>query len=125
MFLQQPRFEPKQLPVDADGFVDDAVVFELIAGSSRLRGTAHAADLVLPADDMDFAGWKMPELPAERIIRSPAISPEYVERQVPPPTLESPSRIASGGGKSRWWFAALIGTVSSLSLGLMLFLLSS
>lgn len=110
--------------MEPDGFVDDEVVFALIAGRSQPRVMADSQDLVLPAEDIDFAGWTMPA-PLPSRFTPPIVSPpESHERRPEPPKMQkapAPPRTQSIG---RWWFACLIGTLFTLSLAALLYALA-
>lgn len=109
--------------MEPDGFVDDEVVLALIAGPSRSRATADSKDLVLAADDMDFAGWIMPEPLPSRFTPPIVSETEIHERRAEPPTWNkapAPRRKQAAG---RWLLAGLIGTIFTLSLAALLFAL--
>lgn len=104
------------LAVERDGFVDDAVVFALMAGPVQSRSQGHADQLVLSADDMDFAGWSL----------SPELRVEATEtRRAAPPVLEEePGLGEPHRGSHRWWIAGLAGALSTLLVSFLLLSLS-
>ena len=113
--LPSQRYDnPSEMPVmERDGFVDDAVVLALLAGPIQTRKLADSGDLVLSADDMDFAGWCLPAAPAA------------APRRPAPPVLEEPGLGEPYKGHHRWWLASLAGALSSLVFSLLLFSLAS
>ncbi len=110
--------------MEPDGFVDEEVVLALIAGPSRSRVAADSQDLVLAADDMDFAGWTMPEPLPSRFTPPIVSAPELPARRAEPPTWQNAPAPLQKRDTSPWWFAGLIGTVFTLSLAALLFALS-
>lgn len=100
--------------------MDDAVVLAVIRGSVSPRPAADSADLVLAADDMDFAGWRLsPALPARATEAPPvrrAAAPELEEE----PGLGEPHR-----GSHRWWLAGLAGAFSTMLFSVLLVSLAS
>lgn len=106
----------QNLAVERDGFVDDAVVFALMAGPVQQRHAADADQLVLSADDMDFAGWSLsPELRLE---------PLETRRAAPPVLEDEPGLGEPHRGSHRWWIAGLAGAFSTLLFSMLLLTLS-
>lgn len=120
--------EASSIPLmEKDGFVDDAVVLALVAGTSSARSFADPGDLALAADDMDFAGWRLPGS-----MRSPA--PELKElkgapyefpRRPAPPLLDEPGLGEPHHGSHRWWLAGLAGALSTMLFSVLLLSLSA
>lgn len=110
---------------ERDGFVDDSVVLALVAGPAMTRPPADPKDLALAADDLDFAGWRLPSaLPAQ----APAATPlpmQAAARRAAPPEIEEPVLGAPHCGNHRWWLAGLAEALSTLLFSALLFSLSS
>ncbi|MDP3849959.1 MAG: hypothetical protein Q8Q59_05600 [Luteolibacter sp.] len=114
------RFHGESTPPshDRDGFVDDAVVRALITGPVQPRPQGFCKDLALLADDIDFAGWR---LPGER----PAPSDEGNPRRAAPPAMEEPGIGDAHRGSHRWWLAGMAGAMSTLVISALLFSLTA
>lgn len=110
---------------ERDGFVDEAVVLALVAGSPVSRRISPPADLVLAADDMDFAGWYLPSSPAARPSGTVSFPLEAASRRPAEPVLDEPGIGESHRGSHRWWLAGLAGAISTLLISLLLLSLSS
>lgn len=114
------------LPVmEREGFVDDAVVLALVAGPIQSRPLVDHRDLVLPADDMDFAGWSLSDSLPLRSIQRPTPFSEALDRRPAPPTLEEPGLGDPHRGTHRWWLAGLAGALSTLLFSVLLLSLSN
>lgn len=111
---------------EPDGFVDDDVVMALLAGPITARPTPSASDLVLAANDMDFAGWSLPPFLPDRVTRALGAERERVcGRRAAPPVLEEPGLGEPHRGNHRWWLAGLAGALSTLVFSLLLLSLSA
>lgn len=111
--------------MEREGFVDDAVVLALVAGPVQPRVLADQRDLILPADDMDFAGWSLSTALPLRSIQGPTPFSERLDRQPALPTLEEPGLGSPHQGNHRWWLAGLAGALSTLLFSLLLLSLSN
>lgn len=109
---------------DLEGFVDDEVVMALLTGPLPQRSAPRPEDLILSADDMDFAGWCLsPKLPARSTL--PAEAPLPVDRRAAEPVLDEPGLGIPHSGNHRWWIAGLAGALSTLLISLLLISLSN
>jgi hypothetical protein len=119
--------------MEKEGFVDEAVVLALLTGPVQARTLAGPDDLALPADDMDFAGWRLSNSFLPRSNRQPSPFTEVGEAfgyRAAPPTLEEPVWDEPGlgdphRGTHRWWLAGLAGLLSTLLFSLLLLTLSN
>lgn len=113
--------DSREIEAQRDGFVDDAVIWALVAGPSASRPTGNAVDLALTADDMDFAGWSLsPSLPRHLVKAAvPAV------RRPAPPELDEPGIGEPHSGSHRWWLAGLAGALSTMIFTLVLIALSN
>lgn len=111
--------------MERDGFVDEAIVTELVAGRSIARYAPVPSDLALSADDMDFAGWCIaPALPLRAFDKTDIVSLSGVNLNEPIVGLindTEPDGVSSHRVRHRGWLAGLVGILSTL-LGCMLFL---
>ena len=110
---------------ERDSFVDDAVVLSLVAGRTVTRQFATTADLILAADDMDFAGWSLPPAAAAPLKDTTPAPPQTTTRRPAEPVLEESGIGASHRGSHRWWLAGLAGAISTLLFSVLLLSLSS
>jgi hypothetical protein len=116
---------PSEMPVlERDGFVDDSVVQAILAGPVAPRQTWNPEDLVLAADEMDFAGWQHTNRVPDFEKAQAALPLEPQPRRAAPPVLEEPGLGAPHRGTHRWWIAGLAGAFSMLLFSLLLFSLS-
>ena len=123
LFNQRFQDMKKPGPTESDGFVDEDVVLEMITGGSRSRVMPASRDLALPAEDIDFAGWTMPE-PLPSRFTPPSVSTSPIQnRPTPARTWQKETPPPRENIASRWWFACLVGITFSLSLGALLFAL--
>jgi hypothetical protein len=110
---------------DREGFVDDSVVFALVAGPSVSRPMPEPAHLALSTDDTDFAGWRLS--PFQRLgqtERNDTLRDERAQRAAPP-TLDEPGLGEPHRGEHRWWLAGLAGVLSTLLFSVLLLSLSA
>jgi hypothetical protein len=113
--------------MESEGFVDEAAVMALIAAPSGNRSMAYPEDLVLAADDLDFAGWQLPPTHAARP-RAAEIPPPVIDaivRRAAPPLLAESGIGIPHRGTHRWWLAGLAGVLSTMLFTLLLLTLSS
>ncbi|MBC8126303.1 MAG: hypothetical protein H8M99_04045 [Gloeobacteraceae cyanobacterium ES-bin-144] len=110
---------------EQSGFVDDAVVMALVAGPLVDRSLASSCELVLSADDLDFAGWSTPKSLPIPAIRSLHTSCDSNPRRPAPPALEESGIGEPHRGGHRWWLAGIAGALSTLIFSALLFTLSS
>jgi hypothetical protein len=114
--------------METEGFVDDEVVMALLTGPLPQRSNPPPEDLVLSADDMDFAGWCLsPKLPARSTVSVSAALPAPTDRRAaaPTPTFDEPGLGIPHSGSHRWWIAGLAGALSTMLISLLLLSLSS
>lgn len=117
--------------MEREGFVDDAVVMALLTGPVQPRTLANPNDLALPADDMDFAGWRLSKSLPERSIQqvSPFSAADDLSEppvcRAAPPTLDEPGLGDPHRGTHRWWLAGLAGVLSTLLFSVLLLSLSN
>lgn len=110
------------------GFVDDEAAMELIAGPRARTGRIVPDELVLPADESDFAGWNLTPPPSvgrnvEAPMRNRADAREV--RRAEPPSFDEPGIGQPHRGEHRWWIAGLAGALSTILFSVLLFSLSS
>jgi hypothetical protein len=124
--LPSTRFSsPSEMPVlERDGFVDDSVIQAILAGPVSPRQVWNPGDLVLAADEMDFAGWQLTNRVPDFEKVEAALPPEPLPRRAAPPVLEEPGLGEPHRGTHRWWIAGLAGAFSMLLFSLLLFSLS-
>lgn len=118
---QRSDEDSRAFDMERDGFVDDEVILALVAGPTSPRPTGAGSDLVLAADDMDFAGWSLPSALPSHAART-EISPE---RRPAPPELQEPGIGEPHRGSHRWWLAGLAGALSSMIFTLVLIAISN
>jgi hypothetical protein len=104
--------------VECDGFVDDAVILSLLMGPVIQPTLAPGRDLLLTADEMDFAGWRLNSRLPTRATQAPA-------RRAGPPVLEETGIGRAHTGAHRWWLAGVVGTFSTMLIALLLFSLGN
>jgi hypothetical protein len=110
------------------GFVDDAVVARLLSPARSPRVESCPEDLVLAADDLDFAGWQLaPSTNASPFRGTEDITdvPPLSFRRATPPAISEPGIGAPHHGNHRWWMAGLAGAFCTLLFTLLLLILSS
>lgn len=118
--------EPGSLLMESEGFVDEAVVTALMTGPDNSRRVAYPEDLVLAADDLDFAGWQLsPALPVRRAAEVPPHVIDAILRRAAPPALEESGIGVPHRGNHRWWLAGLAGVLSTMLFSVLLLTLSS
>lgn len=127
--LPSQRFDDvAEMPVmERDGFVDDAVIQSILAGPVSPRQVVEPADLVLAADDMDFAGWILPKRKTTPFHPVPVIEPrlELPVRRPAEPELDEPGLGEPHRGSHRWWIAGLAGGLTTMLFSVLLLTLSS
>ena len=104
---------------EMDGFIDDDVVIAMTQQPRYPRTSPLPQDLVLSADEQDFAGWQLPSQPI--VVPS---TPAGTETRPCPPSLESGIGNPHQGGH-RWWLAGLAGALSTLIVSALLINLAS
>jgi len=113
------------LLMEREGFVDEAVVAALVTRPLHASRTmAYPEDLVLAADEMDFAGWSTFSGPLQR---GPEVPPQVIEaivRRAAPPQTEEPGLGQPHAGSPRWWLAGLAGILSTMLFSVLLMTLS-
>ena len=118
--------EESSMPVmERDGFVDESVVLALVAGPTLTRQLADPGELVLSADDMDFAGWRLSNALPEHATRAVSFPSEASYRRPALPVLDEPGLGDPHHGSHRWWLAGLAGALSTMLFSLLLLTLSS
>lgn len=99
------------LLMEQEGFVDEAVVTALMAASPLGRRVADPDDLVLAADDLDFAGWRLSKAV---IARTAEVPPQVIDAIVRRPSLPAtgePRRDSRHSSSHRWWLTGLAGVM--------------
>lgn len=117
--------ESASLQIERDGFVDDEAVFALLNGPTYPRSSPFPEDLVLTADDLDFAGWQLANTPQVRPAEIPPQVIDAIVRRASPPLSIEPGIGSPHLGSHRWWLAGLAGALSTLLFALLLVSLSS
>lgn len=100
-----------------DGFVDDEVIADLLSVPESPRLAALHSDLVLSADENDFAGWSVQRNSPFRLLaeqQEQPLTPPCEEDEITEPGLGLPHR-----GGHRWWIATVTGLSSALILSLL------
>jgi hypothetical protein len=127
--LPSQRFDDAaEMPVmERDGFVDDAVIQSILAGPVSPRHVVEPADLVLAADDMDFAGWILPKRKVSPFMQAPLIEQrlDLPLRRAAEPELDEPGLGEPHRGNHRWWIAGLAGGLTTMLFSVLLLTLSS
>lgn len=103
------------------GFVDEEVVRKLVARPSSRRAVARPSDMVLSADDLDFAGWHF-------LTQAHACQPAaFVPAESTEVAALNFSRCTEThqGIAGRWWLAGLLGVVAVIVISLVLIKLIS
>ena len=109
-------------PDPLEGFVDEEAITRLVArppleaSPQAFRIAAWPTDLVLSAEEQDYAG----VLAAPTIQRSPQIETAPVRlglRRAAPPELAGSEPDQSG---QRWWLAGVIGAIFTAVIALLL-----
>ncbi|MEX1114022.1 MAG: hypothetical protein WEB53_02155 [Akkermansiaceae bacterium] len=110
---------------ERDGFVDEAVVAAMACHREiGLRKVANLEDLVLAADDLDFAGWQLPAaVPVQNVARHTPMGIPL--RRPAPPVVDEPGLGQPHSGSHRWWFAGLAGILSTMLFSLLLLTLAT
>lgn len=118
--------ESGSLQMEREGFVDEAAVRALLSGPTHLRSLSYPEDLALAADDLDFAGWRVPTAaPVKRPAEFPPQVIDAIVRRAAPPLLDEPGIGSPHFGSHRWWLAGLAGALSTLFFSVLLVTLSS
>lgn len=118
--------EQSGMPImERDGFVDESVVLALVAGPTVTRQIVDSGELVLSADDMDFAGWRLSRELPEHATRAVSFPSGTSHRRPALPVLGEPGLGEPHHGSHRWWLAGLAGALSTMLFSLLLLTLSS
>lgn len=117
-------------PAAMEGFVDEEVIHRLVARTpletcpQAFRFAVVPADLVLPAEEQDYAGGlastaipQRSEMPAGQAGRVPLAS-----RRATAPVLEKPGQAHRGG--QRWWLAGIAGAFATTLIAVVLLTLT-
>lgn len=113
------------LQIEQDGFVDDEAVLALLNGPAYPRSSSYPEDLILAADDLDFAGWQVAATPMARPAEFPPQVIDAIVRRAAPPLASEPGMGSPHHRSHRWWLAGLAGALSTLLFSLLLITLSS
>ncbi len=120
----RPEIESDLALMDREGFVDEEVVKIFAATPNTSRTTAQLSDLVLSAEDLDFAGWNFP---VSSISRHPEITPvhqrddEFSKDLVSPQPLNfSRARPTAPEPTNHWWLAGLAGVITTVGFSFIL-----
>lgn len=111
---------------EREGFVDEAVVTAMALPPPKTGGRMIACpdDLILAADDLDFAGWQVPAAaPWMAQDRNPA--QDLPSRRPAPPSIREPGLGQPHSGAHRWWLAGLAGALSTMLFSLLLLTLAT
>lgn len=111
--------ESDRLPMEREGFVDEAVVTALVNGGSYSRSAVYPDDLALAADDSDFAGWRLSKAVTMRSAEGPPQMIEAVVRRAAPPVVAEPG--PAHQASHRDWLARLAGAISTLLFSVLAF----
>ena len=111
----------KSTIADKDGFVDEAVVRSLVSGPICRREIPISAELALAVDDMDFAGWCLPQTQSTTQSKTAALP----QARPAPPVHDEPGLGDPHRGNHRWWLAGLAGALSTLLFSMLLLSLSA
>lgn len=104
--------ETRSPSAEHQGFVDDAVVLALLTGPMESRPHEDLGTLALAANEMDFAGWRLP-------VGQPVQATQTTARRPVPPEVEE-SITAPYHDRHRWWLAGLAGAMSTLLVSALL-----
>jgi hypothetical protein len=124
--LPATRDDEDPSPDSQLGFVDDAVIARLLSQAGASRVGTSPEDLVLAADDMDFAGWRL--APGPSVFRGTEDNvevPPLSFRRATPPAIHQAGIDVPQGAIHRWWLAGLAGVLATLIITLLLLILSS
>jgi len=108
-----------------DGFVDEEVVTRLMQMPYATREVPHLSNLVLAANDYDFAGWRMPAVKSPFIAMAgvtPAATATF--KRAKPPEIDEPGIGQPVRSGHRWWLAGVAGMMSTFLFSLLLLFLS-
>jgi hypothetical protein len=110
---------------EREGFVDDAVVAAMARPlKSGARTMACAQDLILAADDLDFAGWQVPAA-APWLVRDGNPVVAFPSHRPATPLMRQPGLGRRHSAAHRWWLAGLAGVLSTLLFSLLLLTLAT
>lgn len=110
---------------EREGFVDEAVVAAMAQPvKSGARTMPCPQDLVLAADDLDFAGWQVAAA-APWLVRDRTPVVAFPSRRPAPPLLREPGPGRPHSAAHRWWLAGLAGVLSTLLFSLLLLTLAT
>lgn len=112
--------ETGSLQIERDGFVDDEAVLALLNGPTHPRSSAYPEDLVLAADDLDFAGWRVASAPMPRPAEVPPQVIDAIIRRAAAPSATESGIGSPHTGSHRWWLAGLAGALSTLLFSVLL-----
>lgn len=110
--------------MEQDSFVDEAVVNAMVSKPMGRRSMAKPSDMVLSAEELDFAGWDFPVAAVERVpkpIAGPtAMVARPVEADKVAPLKLSRARELQPENTGRWWLAGLLGVIATIVFSLIL-----
>jgi hypothetical protein len=120
----RPEGESKSSVMEREGFVDEDVVKVMVARPQGSRHVGQQSDLVLSAEDLDFAGWSFPTTAATRepqALTVPRIFDELAKEAASPKPLNfARARPTEPETNHRWWLAGLAGVVTTVGFSLIL-----
>jgi hypothetical protein len=110
--------------MEQDGFVDEAVVNAMVSKPMGRRSMAKPSDMVLSAEELDFAGWDFPVAAVERVPKPVAVPVAMIVRPVEAdkvaPLKLSRAREQHPENTGRWWLAGLLGVIATIVFSLVL-----
>lgn len=113
---------PHSVTNEQDGFVDEAVIHAMVHQPTHRRSLGRSSDMVLSAEDLDFAGWNFPTMAVERPSTT-VLHSEPVKEEAPfSAPLKFSHHLAEPmpEGKSYWWIAGIAGIITAIVLSLIL-----
>lgn len=108
-----------------DGFVDEEAITRLMETPYARRQLPYPEDLVLPAGDEDFAGWRRKPASPFVAMADLAVVPDAPVKRAKPPQIDEPGIGLPVGSGHRWWLACVTGMMATLLFSMLLLSISS